>query len=383
MNYRNIGLVAIIALLCFFAGQASVIYSPFLANLRERPGSSIITLPSKEQTPYCIEKSQIILPSISTPRYQETSKPDETPFPSSSYIQTEQSSSENYTANYLSAPSSPVKSYAMEDISVVIRTYARDSFFVPYLLLSISKFIPSLRSRVTILYPEKDADVVRMSLGKQYDTVRRFELLESNSSPNGGYDEQQFTKLHADLFTESALIMHMDSDCIFNRTVLIGDLVHPKYTSLPWYSYQSYSLLPETLERLWRRSIQFWLGLPEVTYEFMQRFPFVLPREAYQLARTRIALAHGGLSVTDVYRVKKKLISNSQHWISEFNVLGAAAYYHRRDLFAWCVVGVDCPPALAVQMQSTGYNGEGGKLRRTDIDRDFCAAMGLQPDCLP
>ncbi len=281
--------------------------------------------------------------------------------------------------------------HGFDDISVLVRTYSRDSYFLPYLLLSMEKFLPELRSRVTLIYPTNDSAEVRAHMGGLISTVSVIEVLETGASIWAGYDEQQFNKLNADLFLDSPLIMHLDSDCVFVARMFHEDLFDVS-SSLPIYYVQQYELLPYQgvygVHR-WRAPTAYWLGLPveKNQHEFMRRFPFVIPRELYQLVRKRVALAHQGLSITDVFRTKAAELNRPNETavrLSEFNLLGAAAWHWAHERVAWRDLDLRLPdkqPQVR-QVWSNGYEDPVTlALNVTAMDADFCAFLSEPIGC--
>lgn len=257
------------------------------------------------------------------------------------------------------------------------------------MLYSVERFLPQLRDKITLVYPVQDALVIQEALGSLNNSVTHFFVLETRASPKFGYDEQQFNKLIADHFVDSPLIMHLDSDCVFIRNISEADLLDVN-TTKPHYIIMPYSFFTQTEPFRWRAGVAFWLGLEkEPEYDFMCRFPFVVPRELYEIVRRRITQTHCGLGITEVFRQPCYLEEMRQRGVqlSEYNLLGAVAWeWHRDEFFSWIrCEPPDCPvvPALLKQFLSRDYHP---KQNQTDdlavvIDTVFCDAMQLPRNC--
>lgn len=267
----------------------------------------------------------------------------------------------------------------LNDITIFYRTYSIDAIFLPYSLFSIETYIPSLRDKICISYPGEQEDKVREALGAWVDTVQHILLTESGET---GYEEQQYTKLSTDLLIDAPLIMHVDSDVVFQTKITDADILDPA-TGRPWWYVTPYDWLKGLVR--WRRGTAAILGLrvDELEYEFMRRFPFVIPTELFHLARKCIARAHGGLPIQDLMRIKFKGVLGVHQ--SEYNILGASAYHcggqHLLSFVKDSKEKSPFPRPLVKQFDSYNFTKQNVS-NMEHLDKVFCEAMHMKPKCL-
>ncbi|MFE6286343.1 hypothetical protein [Streptomyces sp. NPDC057877] len=197
---------------------------------------------------------------------------------------------------------------------MLIRTYHRDVAWLHYALAAIRKWCRGF-TEVVVITPRTGSSAVRRIVGGD---VR----LEVCPDYRDDYLGQQVTKLHADDFTASDLICHVDSDVIFTRPVTPAALLADGH---PWIARRSVSDLGR--HRPWLASTEAFLGQP-VTYDFMQQPPFTYPRWIYPELRA-LSLRRHGLPI-DRYVIRQR-----PRDFSEFNVLGAHAHATHPTAFTW------------------------------------------------
>lgn len=143
------------------------------------------------------------------------------------------------------------------------------------------------------------------------------------------YLGQQVTKLYADLLTDSDLICHVDSDCIFRRPTTPDDLA-------PGGVPRIYSRPVEELPRHWpwTAPTDEFLGWA-TTHDFMQCPPFTYPAWLYREVREWSMKTKG-------VELAEWVLRRPPRGFSEFNVLGAYAYTKFPQHFIWtraCDIG--------------------------------------------
>jgi hypothetical protein len=235
---------------------------------------------------------------------------------------------------------------------IFIRSYYKDFDWLAYCLASIDKFCSGFRS-VIVVVPRSSWP----SLHKLRSTARNVQFMVCRDYLVD-YLGQQVTKLHADLFTDSDLICHVDSDCIFTRPVSPGDLLQEGRVRILMCLIANLGYRSP-----WQRSTEKFLGW-SVTYDFMQNPPFTFPRWLYTEIRKHALQMHG-------VSLRQYVISRPRPVFSEFNVLGAYAYERHRELFQW----VDLQAVDRVEYVCRYYWSGGGLTPR--IRREIEAILSM------
>lgn len=196
-----------------------------------------------------------------------------------------------------------------------IRSYWKDLDWLRFCLESIVTYCHGFRAVVVVLPESSRAAVQRRA---PWRDVR----IEWCRDYRDDYLGQQATKLLADLHTDADLICHVDSDCVFQRSTSPQDLMRDGRPCIVRRLNQ-----PLGRRNPWRASTEKFLGWP-VLYDFMRRPPFLYPRHLYPLVRAHAIAVHG-------VDIEAYLAAQPVRGFSEFNVLGALAFAHHRDDFAW------------------------------------------------
>src|SRR6185295_1550740 len=167
--------------------------------------------------------------------------------------------------------------------------------------------------------------------------------VQENGNP---YLFQQAIKFSAHEWTDASYILHIDSDTIpcapFTPKTFMKD-------GLPVWLMTPY----KDITTPWQAPTEKFLGEP-VKYEFMRRFPILLPRVLHEAAAIQCRFQHG--KTASEYIV-------SQDTFSEFNALGAFAFYRgMKTGFIWLDTTLEQLPPL-VAIQSWSHGGLTGELR--------------------
>ncbi len=198
----------------------------------------------------------------------------------------------------------------------MIRSYRRDLDWLEWCLRSIERYCTGFRD-VIVVVPQSCRDwLARRSLpvGVRAAFCADYRL---------DYLGQQVTKLHADRLTDAEYVCHVDSDCVFVRPTRSADLL---VGGRPRVHMAAYEALDPHLP--WREATERFLGQP-VPYEFMRSPPYTFPRWLYPQLRAH-ALDNHGVNLTEY------VLSQAPRGFSEFNALGAYAFWRHRDEFEWC-----------------------------------------------
>lgn len=208
-------------------------------------------------------------------------------------------------------------------MDIVIRSYYKDFRWLSYCLRSIRKFCHGF-SNVIVIIPQSSAERFRwLGLGAGVTTVVCEDYYDD-------YLGQQVTKLMADSYSEADFICHLDADCVFRRAIRPPDLF---VNGKPTFVITPYRVLPNSLP--WQRLSEGFLGR-EVEFDFMRRQPLVFPRWLYRDLR-QFGRRAFGITLGDY------VMSRPSAGFSEYNALGAYAYYHHADAFKWVVRSVPEP----------------------------------------
>ena len=146
-----------------------------------------------------------------------------------------------------------------------------------------------------------------------------------------GHIQQKYSKMIADKYLKSPFIFHLDSDVV----------VHKKWNP-SCYShhgrivneYASFTKLPSSVIQ-WKTGMQKMLSIKNVEYEFSRKNQHVYPRSIYRKLRKHLERIHEMPFKGMFYRDGLKLVGRGHDLrnekgsilISDFNLLGAFAYY--------------------------------------------------------
>ncbi|KAK4049331.1 hypothetical protein OIO90_005460 [Microbotryomycetes sp. JL221] len=217
-------------------------------------------------------------------------------------------------------------------LSVLMRSWREDLDFALLAAISVKKHLWNALEIVVVM-PSED-----FSLFKTKKWPEGVKLVpEPNILPNGDI-QQKLTKLRADMYCEGDYILHLDSDTVIARTVLQKDVVW--IAGRPAHSYAPYDTLPEGVS-IWREGTGIALGQP-VEFEFSRNSFHVYPRKIYANARAHIERVHGmsliDFLTTRIGRAKGQNAFTPEdraRMFSDFNYLGAYAYYIEPELLSW------------------------------------------------
>ena len=190
---------------------------------------------------------------------------------------------------------------------IFYRSYAKDFPWLAQSLLSQKKYASGFH-KTHIAVPV--GDLPQTPEGS-------FEIHLVNEQCNG-YLAQQITKLHADDFCKSDYILHVDSDCIWDKPVnpecfLVDGkpvMLREDGCESPWMAISAISLG--------------WLD----DYEYMRRLPIIYPRWIYGEFRAWMNEAHH-------MSVDQWIMQQPNNSFSEFNTLGQWAFKYHKDAFTW------------------------------------------------
>ncbi len=212
---------------------------------------------------------------------------------------------------------------------ILIKSYPKDYEWLSYCLRGLEKFATGFR-RIIVVYPEGEP------LPCPVWPVDLRPVRENGQ----GYLFQQSVKFSAHEWTDAPYILHIDSDTVpcapfTPQTFFRGGKV--LWLMTPY----------DAIQTPWRAPTERFLG-QLVEYEFMRRFPILLPRSLHVAAARFVEIKYGK-SATEY------IVSQPDRDFSEFNALGAMAYYRDGEDFTWLdTTKEELPPLVAIQSWSHG-----------------------------
>lgn len=195
--------------------------------------------------------------------------------------------------------------------ALFFKGYERDKSWLDYALRSVEKFCQGF-----------DEIVIVMPDGQHFthQIARVVEIREQADCNH--YLFQQSTKLHADAITEAEFITFSDSDTIFTRPVSPEMLFTDGKLNWMMSPYAD-------VDTPWQSGASAFIGIP-VAFEFMRRFPICVPRWLLTEVRAFCQNRHG-MTLNEYVMAQEP----PNPPFSEFNALGAYAYYFHPKQFNW------------------------------------------------
>lgn len=232
---------------------------------------------------------------------------------------------------------------------ILIKSYPPDYERLRYCLRAIDKFASGFR-RVVVVIPD-DPEVIGFGMGMSNPDCRTVRVPESGC----GYLFQNACKANAHEYSDADFILFIDSDTVLTRPVTPETFMRD---GKPLWLITPYAHLEAGIAELsranagfhcgvmtWKAITEKFIGQP-VEYEFMRRFPMLIPRSLHKAAAA-FCQAHHGQRLTDY------ILSQPAKEFSEFNALGALAYYRARDQFSWLDTTKEpLPELVAIQKWS-------------------------------
>src|SRR5262249_4265194 len=137
------------------------------------------------------------------------------------------------------------------------------------------------------------------------------------------YLGQQITKLNADAFTDADYVAMVDSDCIFHAPCSLRSLLFED--ARPVIRYRSRSRRPP--DDGWRTCVLDFHGA-SIPFDVLTAPPWIYPASLLSDIRATAQRRHR-VSIDD-WVLRRPLDR-----VSEIGLLGAQAWLHRREDFAW------------------------------------------------
>lgn len=236
--------------------------------------------------------------------------------------------------------------------SIFIRSYDRDAAWLKVCFAQLTKYAAGWDKTIVVTDPEA-VEIPALCEAWGIPCMPSPYLTDLP-----GYLQQQLDKLHADTFLPDAdTITFVDSD------------------AWPYASFtpESARIIPsiEILYSPWDEmgdAKDAWMEitgralLREPPYEFMRRLPLSYRPETLLAARTWMETHHGA-SVAEVIE--------SLGSISEFNFLGAWAWFNRHDDYTWTYVDSKNPPTSSLPVRQFWSHGSLAEAMETIADMEL------------
>ncbi|MEO3808624.1 hypothetical protein ABGB17_06455 [Sphaerisporangium sp. B11E5] len=198
-------------------------------------------------------------------------------------------------------------------VDIVIRSYHRDERWLALALRSVELFVTGHRD-VIVVIPRTSSTRMDVPAG-----VR----LHICPDADDDYLGQQLTKLHADLLTDAALILHLDSDQVFTRRCDLRERLWEN--GRPRMAFSSGDR--RSPRDGWRRSPSEFFGRA-VHHDLAVPLPLAVPRHVYAAVRDHSLRAHG-------VPIEEYARRAGPAAFSEAALLRGHAYLFEPERYAW------------------------------------------------
>lgn len=215
---------------------------------------------------------------------------------------------------------------------ILIVTYAKDFPWLKYCLMALDKFCFGF-SGVRIVVPRRDTPALMATL--QAAKLKRIEpkMMAFDEVPGKGMLHHMVIIFEADLWCpEADIIVHLDSDCIFNQVTTCDEYVQQ---NKPVMLKRTYTGLYDPVSKAvsdciqWKRVTEAMLGFETDCYT-MCRHPSAFPKELYPALRAHLEEQHGPL-LPYVTGGRNEFPQDR----CEFPTLGAYAWEYMPDAIHW------------------------------------------------
>lgn len=216
----------------------------------------------------------------------------------------------------------------------MIRSYRQDFGWLQYALKFIQKHAKNFDS-VELVIPRGD----RIALPP---LPFHCGIHEVQDAGRNGYMEQQINKLYADRYCGNGFVLFLDSDAMLLHDITPETFQDPE--GRPKIYVTNYSLVGDA---------QCWKGITEkairqeVTLEYMRRLPMMYHAHTLRNLQEWFMKNHGMQLMNYVHT------QPGRHF-SEFNLMGAYAYFHEHSQYHFMDTEQGLEPAVVEQFWSWG-----------------------------
>ena len=190
---------------------------------------------------------------------------------------------------------------------LLIKSYPKDFEWIKYCLQSIKKRVKGYGTLHIIIPEGTEKDFY--AINKEFPEQTNVHIVKEEGN---GYIWQQYIKMSAFNYSNADQIVFVDSDNIFQV-----DTDFSEYIEKPLILMTDYSKVGDAI--CWKPVVDDIFNR-DVRYEFMRRHPFI-----FHLSTLRNLSAWLGSDLKDFVMKRNRF--------SEFNVIGAYAYYYEPDRY--------------------------------------------------
>lgn len=212
----------------------------------------------------------------------------------------------------MTAPTRP------DDIDLLIRSYYRDQRWLRILLSSIERYVTGFR-RAVVVVPTSSVDRLDPAAFHGRPWIRLVTCLTFEND----YLGQQVTKLYADCYSDAPVVVHLDSDQVFqSRCDLVECLFEAGRLRI------SYNRSPtRPAGDGWRRCAEEFFGLP-IPHDLTSPMPLALRRDVYFDLRAYCWSRHG-------VELSTYVLNSAADRFSELALLRAFVLLKHAGDYAW------------------------------------------------
>ena len=211
---------------------------------------------------------------------------------------------------------------------IFIKTCLKDLCWLRFCLESISRFGSGFESVVIVADSDCRDEMSKLpQIGQEVVFVDMWD---------NGYIQQQYVKLHADLYCKAGTILFVDSDCVFHTPFSPSDFI---VDGKPLLLKTRYGTLGDG--DVWQKITESFCGW-EIEFEYMRRLPMAFPSKVLPEIRSLF-----GRKINQLKKMKDRSFS-------EFNVIGAFIAKYCPDSCSIVDTEDFCPPTVATQFWSWG-----------------------------
>lgn len=279
-------------------------------------------------------------------------------------------------------PSSPLEISAPElpVVDILVKSYQPDFEMLKYCIQSVAMHATGFRQLILIV-PQGTADVVKpLTECVSQAKIHIVEVVEGGD----GYLFQQAIKATSNEFSDAEFFLHIDSDTVLTKPVTPQTFMR---NGKALWLMTPYKEIEDGLKRAleanpdldrgigvmaWKEVAEKFMGEP-VEFEFMRRFPILIPRFVYLGAQVFCMSQHG-------QRLTDYILSQPLRHFSEFNALGAFAYQRFRNEIEWLdTTKEELPEQVLNQAWSWGgMTDEVRKMFETALNNGAGSGLELQ-----
>lgn len=200
-------------------------------------------------------------------------------------------------------------------IDIFIKSYPADYKWLKYCLQSITKFVAEYDKIHIVVPPGAAISMTNEGIELPYNT--NIHILKDQCN---GYIFQQYCKLIAHHYSDADYILFGDSDCLFYKPINLQELIatgKPTILHTPWKDVGDAICWKQPTEKVFDR---------EVPAEFMRRNGLVYHRSTLEKFQEWFEKRFACSLLEYFMKIDR---------ISEFNLLGAYAWFYEPDKYHW------------------------------------------------